>query len=178
MSGVVKSKQHTTTIKFIEVARQLDIFTLRMVQKLPKRTAFYLNVHLTDLSNNIVRCVQIANSIYISTPQDFEQRRALLLEARGCCQALSSKVDLVVECAFKRDGNINSACIAPGNIKQWVNLLREETALLTGVLRTDKETLKRLGVTQGISPGVVSPSHIPPHRSHRARRIHHRVSRE
>ncbi|MEG0703526.1 MAG: hypothetical protein RR449_08140, partial [Christensenella sp.] len=91
--------------KFIEVARQLDIFTLRMTQKLPKRTAFYLNVHLTDLSNNIVRCVQIANSIYISTPQDFEQRRALLLEARGCCQALSSKVDLVVECAFKREGN-------------------------------------------------------------------------
>ncbi|MEG0476745.1 MAG: hypothetical protein RR572_03635, partial [Raoultibacter sp.] len=92
MSGVVKSKQHTTNIKFIEVARQLDVFTLRMTQKLPKRTAFYLNVHLTDLSNNIVRCVQIANSIYISTPQDFEQRRALLLEARGCCQALSSKV--------------------------------------------------------------------------------------
>ncbi|MEG0217928.1 MAG: hypothetical protein RR655_06385 [Raoultibacter sp.] len=178
MSGVVKSKQQTTTIKFIEVARQLDIFTLRMTQKLPKRTAFYLNVHLTDLSNNIVRCVQIANSIYISTPQDFEQRRALLLEARGCCQALSSKVDLVVECAFKRDGNIDRACIAPGNIKLWVGLVREETALLKGVLQADKEAFKRLGLTQGLSPRAMAPSHVFPRRVHRARRIHNRVSRE
>ncbi|MEG1830720.1 MAG: hypothetical protein RR204_02795 [Raoultibacter sp.] len=41
MSGVVKSKQNTTNIKFIEVARQLDIFTLRMTDPLHQGVRAY-----------------------------------------------------------------------------------------------------------------------------------------
>ncbi|MEG1831478.1 MAG: hypothetical protein RR204_06665 [Raoultibacter sp.] len=147
MTSVVKSKQQVTTMRFIEIARQLDAFTLRMAQRLPKRTAFYLNVHLTDLSNNIARCVQIANSIYVVNEQDYAMRRSLLLEAKGYCQALSSKIDLVAECSFKKQNDNNKACIAAGSLQLWVHLLSEEIALITGVIKTDASRWRTQGGT-------------------------------
>lgn len=150
-------KRKLSGVQYIETARKLNVEIGHIVANGPKK---YLNTYgdrIVNLGLAAYEAVIEANSIYpskgVRAEQDYLQRRALLLKARGKVKALAAVAkiyfDLLVEAkGLQKMGEETDEKIA-SRAKQYARMDRlgclcdEEIRLIQGVLKSDTEKFKK-----------------------------------
>ena len=89
------------------------------------------------LSLQLFTHADIANSIYVTSDADLEQRRKHLLEARGICFSVESTAKLY--CDIIAAGSIEAKEKAHARLAVIARLCHKERGLIKGVMDSDKK---------------------------------------
>lgn len=124
-------------VEYLEVARQISLKTARMTANGPRKYAPTYGDHLMRLSLQLFTHADIANSIYVTSEADLEQRRKHLLEARGICFSVESTAKLY--CDIIAAGSIEAKEKAHSRLAVIARLCHKERGLIKGVMDSDKK---------------------------------------
>lgn len=137
--SVPKSKRGESEIEFLQVARKLLIFTIQKCTSFPKRYTFYVSQPIANCATRIMEHTKRANSIYPTNGHEVQLKRDEFLLANA---ELYNLIGLI-EVAREMFG------ISDDAMKAWMELIEEETRLLKGVMKKDKERYKGLMGAEG-----------------------------
>lgn len=144
--SVYASKRSESKAEFIKIAQDLAIYSFEQIKKFPKSYQFTLVNDIYRLSSEIHENVLRANSYYIHkgmSEQDFLKREAYLADARSAIFALSGKLTITFAMVIKGNNFLGDKKKTSNMFKEWARLLNYETALLKGVIESDKKRYKR-----------------------------------
>lgn len=130
--SVIKSKRGLSGVQFLDTARELHLFTLRTCAKFPKRYTFFITNNIVQCAINIHSYVKKGNSIFPSNADDAKLRREHFIRAGAELQNLISQINVAYD-MFPVSDKI---------MKQWMELIQKEIALIKNVIKKDKERYK------------------------------------
>lgn len=136
--SVPKSRRGESPAEYINLAREIYVFTYNRVRLLPKTYTFYFSLPLYNAAREAYRLVKTANLIYIDSKQDGpiaernkQRRRELYENAQGYYNSMLDTLDL----AFT---TVNHEKLPPSVIKEWVGMITEEISQISKIKRSDK----------------------------------------
>lgn len=136
--SVPKSRRGESPAEYINLAREIYVFTYNRVRLLPKTYTFYFSLPLYNAAREAYRLVKTANLIYIDSKQDGpiaernkQRRRELYENAQGYYNSMLDTLDL----AFMV---VNHEKIPPNVLKEWVGMITEEISQISKIKRSDK----------------------------------------
>ena len=136
--SVPKSRRGESPAEYINLAREIYVFTYKRVRLLPKTYTFYFALPLYNAAREAYRLVKTANLIYIDSKQDGpiaernkQRRRELYENAQGYYNSMLDTLDL----AFTE---VNHEKIPPSVLKEWVGMITEEISQISKIKRSDK----------------------------------------
>ena len=136
--SVPKSRRGESPAEYINLAREIYVFTYKRVRLLPKTYTFYFSLPLYNAAREAYRLVKTANLIYIDYKQDGpiaernkQRRRELYENAQGYYNSMLDTLDL----AFTE---VNHEKIPPSVLKEWVGMITEEISQISKIKRSDK----------------------------------------
>lgn len=143
--SVYASKRSESKVEFLRVAQQLAVYTLKQVKKFPKSYRFNLTNDITKLAMEIHENVLRANSIYVHkgmTEDEFRLRAVYFTKAKSAIYALSSLLTITFSLALEGNNFLGDKKTTSNMFKEWARLLNYETALIKGVVDSDKKRFK------------------------------------
>lgn len=136
--SVPKSRRGESPAEYINLAREIYVFTYNRVRLLPKTYTFYFSLPLYNAAREAYRLVKTANLIYIDYKQDGpiaernkQRRRELYENAQGYYNSMLDTLDL----AFT---SVNHEKLPPSVLKEWVGMITEEISQISKIKRSDK----------------------------------------
>ena len=136
--SVPKSRRGESPAEYINLAREIYVFTYKRVRLLPKTYTFYFSLPLYNAAREAYRLVKTANLIYIDSKQDGpiaernkQRRRELYENAQGYYNSMLDTLDL----AFTA---VNHEKLPPNVLKEWVGMITEEISQISKIKRSDK----------------------------------------
>lgn len=136
--SVPKSRRGESPAEYINLAREIYVFTYKRVRLLPKTYTFYFSLPLYNAEREAYRLVKTANLIYIDSKQDGpiaernkQRRRELYEDAQGYYNSMLDTLDL----AFTE---VNHEKLPPSVLKEWVGMITEEVSQISKIKRSDK----------------------------------------
>lgn len=136
--SVPKSRRGESPAQYIDLAREIYVFTYNRVRLLPKAYTFYFSLPLYNAARTAYRLVKTANLIYIDPKQEGpvvernkQRRRELYENAQGYYNNMLDVLDL----AFM---TVNHEKIPPSVLKQWVGMITDEISQISKIKRSDK----------------------------------------
>lgn len=126
-------------MQFVDVARKIDVHTLKCVVKLPKRYTYYIGQELYRLAAEIYTKARSANNIFAKDELSMKLRSKYLIEASCAVEALVGKLQILKEVIY---ANPEQAKWIDSALKTWGELLIQEEKLITGIQKSDKERQK------------------------------------
>ena len=124
-------------VEYLDTARQISKRTAQMVANGPKKYLATYGDHLMRLSLKLFTHVDIANSIYVTSERDHEQRRSHLVEARGLCYSIESTAKLYTD--LMTASHTASSEKAYGRLADIARLCHKERGLIKGVMESDRK---------------------------------------
>ena len=124
-------------MEFINTARELLVFTIKLCTKLPKRYDRYFGADIVKLANTVFNCVVSANDIFPTNKREAILRLNLLTEASYSLAALIARASVAEELLSNNEWS-------PKQIEHWMVLMASEKKLITGIRKKDKEKLTKL----------------------------------
>ena len=82
--SVPKSRRGESPAEYINLAREIYVFTYNRVRILPKSYTFYFSLPLYNAAREAYRLIKTANLIYIHNDADKQNRKELYERAQGC----------------------------------------------------------------------------------------------
>lgn len=136
--SVPKSRRGESPAEYINLAREIYVFTYNRVRLLPKTYTFYFSLPLYNAAREAYRLVKTANLIYIDSKQDGpiaernkQRRRELYENAQGYYNSMLDTLDL----AFTA---VNHEKLPQSVLKEWVGMITEEISQISKIKRSDK----------------------------------------
>lgn len=136
--SVPKSRRGESPAEYLDLAREIYVFTYKRVKLLPKTYTFYFSLPLYNAAREAYRLVKTANLIYIDekAPEEIrrrniQRRREFYEDAQGYYNSMLDTLDL----AFTE---VNHEKLPPGVLKQWVSKITEEISQISKIKRSDK----------------------------------------
>jgi len=124
-------------MEFINTARELLVFTIKLCTKLPKRYDRYFGSDIVKLANKVFDCVVSANDIFPTSKREATLRLNLLTEASYSLASLIARASVAEELLTNNEWS-------PKQIEHWMILMASEKKLITGIRKKDKEKLTKL----------------------------------
>ena len=124
-------------VEYLETARQLSKRTAQMVANGPRKYLTTYGDHLMRLSLQLYTHVDVANSIYVTSEADPQQRRKHLLEARGMAYSVESTAKLYTDLVAEA-GTVPREK-AYGRLADIARLCHKERGLIKGILESDRK---------------------------------------
>lgn len=143
--SVYASKRSESKVEFLRIAQQLAVYTLKQVKKFPKSYRFNLTNDITRLAMEIHEDVLRANSIYIHrgmTEDEFRLRAVYFTKAKSAIFALSSLLTITFSLVLEGNNFLGDKKTTSNMFKEWARLLNYETALIKGVVDSDRKRFK------------------------------------
>ena len=81
--SVPKSRRGESPAEYINLAREIYVFTYNRVRILPKSYTFYFSLPLYNAAREAYRLIKTANLIYIHNDADKQNRKELYERAQG-----------------------------------------------------------------------------------------------
>lgn len=134
-----KSKRATSTIQYLENARQLQIFTLRNCIKFPKRYTFVLTQRIAELAEKIDDHIRIAESILPTNLHEAQIRRDEFNYAYGLLNALDDKLNLMYDIVKESPNFKTEFKWLPNAMLEWGRMIGLERELIKGVKKSDRK---------------------------------------
>lgn len=148
--SVLKSKRTESKAQFVTTANNIFGETMRFATRLSNRYSF-LRDNVMALAGEVVDHAEKANKVFPSDDVRKQRREAHLLEALSSLSALDVKLAWVYSVLTKNPQGCfektNGDSLPPDRARERLNkmseslgcLIDEENALLTKVLKSDKE---------------------------------------
>ena len=128
-------RRRPSGVQYIDTAIELAEHTIRYTSKKFAKKDMDLVRTLRNISFDIVKDVNFANSLYGSDLETVNLRRTTLLSARGKCWSMGAVLSSIfreIQCEITEYG-----------WKHWGELLDQEIGLITSILQSDKERANR-----------------------------------
>jgi hypothetical protein len=136
--SVPKSRRGESPAEYLNLARELYVFTYNRVRLLPKSYTFYFSLPLYNAAQRAYRLIKTANLIYIDekAPEEIrrrniQRRKELYEDAQGYYNSMLDVLDL----AFT---TVNHEKLPPTVLKQWVSMITDEISQISKIKRSDK----------------------------------------
>ena len=134
--SVVKAERKEGKLEVLNCVWELCVYTLQACKsekKFPKRDRWILAKPIADEALNALKCIRMANSIYVTCEAEFEFRHMNQVEAYGHLESMLSLIEL----AYKTFG------IESHSIEHWVGLVVDTENKLKSWTKSDKERYKK-----------------------------------
>ncbi len=136
--SVPKSRRGESPADYLDLAREIYVFTYNRVKILPKAYTFYFSLPLYNAAQRAYRLVKTANLIFIDEKapdeirrRNIQRRRELYEDAQGYYNSMLDVLDLAYM-------NVNHEKLPPGVLKEWVGKITEEISQISKIKRSDK----------------------------------------
>lgn len=136
--SVPKSRRGESPAKYIDLAREIYVFTYNRVRILPKSYTFYFSLPLYNAAQRAYRLVKTANLIYIDekSPEEIrrrniQRRKELYEDAQGYYNSMLDVLDLAYM-------NVSHEKLPPNVLKEWVSMITDEISQISKIKRSDK----------------------------------------
>lgn len=134
--SVLKSKRKVSSLEFLRKARELEIYMSRISDKKIRKYPRFMFDNFVRVTYKVYTNLKIANSIYISDDNSYDRRTAYVTEAYELLQGFTSQLDIF----YKMYGNDG---LSDKEFETLSELSTDCRRLIIGVMKYDKETLKR-----------------------------------
>lgn len=133
------SRRGESPAEYLNLAREIYVFTYGRVRLFPKSYTFYFSLPLYNAARRAYRLIKTANLIFIDGKGDdmtrsrnIQRRRELYENAQGYYNSMLDVLDL----AF---ANVNHEKLPPGVLKQWVGLITNELSQISKIKQSDRK---------------------------------------
>lgn len=136
--SVPKSRRGESPAEYLDLARDIYVFTYNRVRLLPKAYTFYFSLPLYNAAQRAYRLVKTANLIYIDDKgaeefrrRNIQRRKELYEDAQGYYNSMLDVLDLAYM-------TVNHEKLPPGVLKDWVGKITREISQISKIKRSDK----------------------------------------
>ncbi len=148
--SVLKTRRGTSKAEFINTANKIYTETLWFLSRLSARYSRLLATDTIHLAHEVIANAEMANTMSPVTQVRFEERERYLLRSRAALGALDVQLTHIYELlmlnpegAFENKDKAGAVKKLDRMAESLGCLIDDEGKLLTGVLKHDKEYLKR-----------------------------------
>lgn len=136
--SVPKSRRGESPAEYINLAREIYVFTYNRVRILPKSYTFYFSLPLYNAAREAYRLIKTANLIYIDSKapeeirrRNIQRRKELYEDARGYYNSMLDILDLAYM-------NVTHEKLPPNVLKEWVGYITDEISQISKIKQSDK----------------------------------------
>lgn len=136
--SVPKSRRGESPAEYINLAREIYVFTYNRVRILPKSYTFYFSLPLCNAAREAYRLIKTANLIYIDgkAPEEIrrrniQRRKELYEDAQGYYNSMLDILDLAYM-------NVTHEKLPPNVLKEWVGYITDEISQISKIKQSDK----------------------------------------
>lgn len=137
--SVPMSRRGKSPAEYLDLARQIYVFTYGRARLFPKSYTFYFSLPLYNSARRAYRMIKTANLIFIDDKaeetvrrRDIQRRRELYESAQGEYNSMLDVLDL----AFSE---VSHEKLPPGVLKEWVGLITNELSQISKIKQSDKK---------------------------------------
>ena len=136
--SVPKSSRGESPAEYINLAREIYVFTYNRVRILPKSYTFYFSLPLYNAAREAYRLIKTANLIYIDSKapeeirrRNIQRRKELYEDAQGYYNSMLDILDLAYM-------NVTHEKLPPNVLKEWVGYITDEISQISKIKQSDK----------------------------------------
>ena len=136
--SVPKSRRGEFPAEYINLAREIYVFTYNRVRILPKSYTFYFSLPLYNAAREAYRLIKTANLIYIDSKapeeirrRNIQRRKELYEDAQGYYNSMLDILDLAYM-------NVTHEKLPPNVLKEWVGYITDEISQISKIKQSDK----------------------------------------
>lgn len=136
--SVPKSRRGESPAEYINLAREIYVFTYNRVRILPKTYTFYFSLPLYNAAREAYRLIKTANLIYIDSKapeeirrRNIQRRKELYEDAQGYYNSMLDILDLAYM-------NVTHEKLPPNVLKEWVGYITDEISQISKIKQSDK----------------------------------------
>ena len=136
--SVPKSRRGESPAEYINIAREIYVFTYNRVRILPKSYTFYFSLPLYNAAREAYRLIKTANLIYIDSKapeeirrRNIQRRKELYEDAQGYYNSMLDILDLAYM-------NVTHEKLPPNVLKEWVGYITDEISQISKIKQSDK----------------------------------------
>lgn len=136
--SVPKSRRGESPAEYINLAREIYVFTYNRVRILPKSYTFYFSLPLYNAAREAYRLIKTANLIYIDSKapdeirrRNIQRRKELYEDAQGYYNSMLDILDLAYM-------NVTHEKLPPNVLKEWVGYITDEISQISKIKQSDK----------------------------------------
>ena len=136
--SVPKSRRGESPAEYINLAREIYVFTYNRVRILPKSYTFYFSLPLYNAAREAYRLIKTANLIYIDSKapeeirrRNIQRRKELYEDAQGYYNSMLDILDLAYM-------NVTHEKLPPNVLKEWVGYITDEISQISKLKQSDK----------------------------------------
>lgn len=136
--SVPKSRRGESPAEYINLAREIYVFTYNRVRILPKSYTFYFSLPLYNAAREAYRLIKTANLIFINSKdaeeirrRNIQRRRELYEDAQGYYNSMLDILDLAYM-------NVTHEKLPPNVLKEWVGYITDEISQISKIKQSDK----------------------------------------
>lgn len=165
--SVLKNRRNQSKAEFCTTARKIKVETRAFLSRLSARYARLDAADVMHLAREVADCTEKANSMMPTDQIRYDTRLELLLRARAALSALDADLLDVYDTLMKNpEGAFTTAGGRTLDAKEAVNrldymadtlgcLIADEEAMLTAVMKSDKQMLKKKLKEKGVSDETI-----------------------
>lgn len=136
--SVPKSRRGESPAEYINLAREIYVFTYNRVRILPKSYTFYFSLPLYNAAREAYRLIKTANLIFINSKdseeirrRNIQRRKELYEDAQGYYNSMLDILDLAYM-------NVTHEKLPPNVLKEWVGYITDEISQISKIKQSDK----------------------------------------
>ena len=136
--SVPKSRRGESPAEYINLAREIYVFTYNRVRILPKSYTFYFSLPLYNAAREAYRMIKTANLIYIDEKSPEEIRRRNIQRRKEYYETAQGYYNSMLDVLDLAYMTVNHEKIPPNVLKEWVKLITDELSQISKIKRSDK----------------------------------------
>lgn len=137
-TSVPKSRRGESPAEYINLAREIYVFTYNRVRILPKSYTFYFSLPLYNAAREAYRMIKTANLIYVDEKSPEEIRRRNIQRRKECYETAQGYYNSMLDVLDLAYMTVNHEKIPPNVLKEWVKLITDELSQISKIKRSDK----------------------------------------
>lgn len=153
--SVLKANRKESKMEYVSKAYKIYIQSIEFSSHLSARYSRIMAQNISDTAFEVLKNTESANSIYLSSEERRVLREEYLLKARASLYTLDTLLSICYEILMQNPAGAlqtkGGKTISSGEAKTKIEkkaqvlgeLIDEENRLLTGVIKQDKETIKK-----------------------------------
>ena len=145
--SVPKSQRSQSAYEAVHIPEVMYDKVIKICTKMPKKYTYLILKDTVEIAGRIVDHVVAANSIFPTNQHEAQMRRDYWIKARALNQALSRRINRFI-CAegslMYIDANGRKKGVTRSELKEVMDLIIREQALITGTIKAETNRYKNL----------------------------------
>ena len=137
--SVRKGDRHEGKLQVLNKARELKKYTLTIIKndkRFPKSTRWLYAYPIVNEVRCACICIRHANSVYVSSDEDYKYRHAEQVKAHASLDALLDLINDAYDAGY----------IKGDQVEYWTGLILQTDDLLKAWIKADKEKYKKINM--------------------------------